>query len=91
MPSCAIVTCKLRSESANLHTNGITFHRFPSNPETKEKWTTATGRGPVWRPGKRSTVCSVHFTDNQFRPRLNSRRLFDWAVPTLQLPVIPTP
>ncbi|XP_047997569.1 uncharacterized protein LOC125235159 isoform X2 [Leguminivora glycinivorella] len=62
---------------------------FPSNPKIKEKWIEATCRGPVWLPLKRSTICSIHFEENQFRPMPKSRRLFEWAVPTLKLPQIP--
>ncbi|XP_041975930.1 THAP domain-containing protein 1-like [Aricia agestis] len=85
MPNCSVVVCKNRSDHK---LEGVTFHRFPNEKTIKEKWTNSTGRGPDWWPTKQSTICSVHFEKNHFRPHTKIRRLFEWAVPTLKLRLV---
>lgn len=58
---------------------------FPKKPNIKEKWIDATGKGPDWFPVKRSVLCSEHFEEKCFQLLDKSRRLFDWAVPTLKI------
>ncbi|RVE49183.1 hypothetical protein evm_006190 [Chilo suppressalis] len=65
MPSCAIITCRIRSQSSNLSKGGISFHRFPKNPNICKKWIEATGR-ENWFPTRTSTICSKHFDENDY-------------------------
>ncbi|KAH9631982.1 hypothetical protein HF086_016542 [Spodoptera exigua] len=65
MPCCAIITCKTKSQTASIERGGISFHRFPKEPNAREQWIDVTGRGN-WMPTKTSTICSKHFTENDF-------------------------
>ncbi|XP_028171260.1 THAP domain-containing protein 1-like isoform X1 [Ostrinia furnacalis] len=85
MPNCCVVTCNNRSETKNYKNDGVTYHVFPKKSTFKEKWMDATGRGPNWIPVQRSVICSDHFQEKCFQPLNKSRRLFDWAIPTLKI------
>lgn len=65
MPYCSILQCKNVSTKTNLSVGGVSFHRYPKDPNTKEKWIDATGR-VNWMPVKSSTVCSAHFREDEF-------------------------
>ncbi|XP_047987790.1 uncharacterized protein LOC125227501 isoform X1 [Leguminivora glycinivorella] len=43
----------------------FTYFRFPKDPFQKEKWIDATGR-QNWMPVNSSTICSIHFSENDF-------------------------
>ncbi|RVE40074.1 hypothetical protein evm_015276, partial [Chilo suppressalis] len=65
MPCCAIITCNTKSQTSSIERGGISFHRFPKEPNAREQWIAVTGRGN-WIPTKTSTICSKHFTENDF-------------------------
>ncbi|CAG4988173.1 unnamed protein product [Colias eurytheme] len=69
-----------------MHT--LAKQKFPQDPKIKEKWIDSTNRGPNWWPLERSTICSAHFEEKCFKPGKTSRRLFEWAVPTLRLQLV---
>ena len=41
--------------------SNLSFHRFPSDTERKDKWANAVRR-EGWKPTSSSVLCSVHFT-----------------------------
>ncbi|XP_063830721.1 peroxynitrite isomerase THAP4-like [Ostrinia nubilalis] len=81
MTNCAISNCKNHSRVAN---KGITYHRFPTNPIVKEKWINATGK-KNWFPSKYSTICSIHFKNDDFLVTEKSKRLHETAYPTVHV------
>ncbi|XP_061726718.1 uncharacterized protein LOC133532184 isoform X2 [Cydia pomonella] len=83
MVSCSILHCV--SDTRQKHED-VTFHRFPRNKTTRQKWIAATGR-KNWNPAKNSRICSKHF--EQFHFRKTPRKVFLWkyASPTLLTPV----
>ena len=40
--------------------SGVSFYRFPADPERRKKWIAAVRR-KNWTPGKNSWLCSAHF------------------------------
>lgn len=64
----------------------ISIHRFPTNPELKEKWLRVIGR-PDWTPYKNSMVCSRHFKQTCFIQRSERRVLTKKSVPSEFVPV----
>ncbi|CAG4957355.1 unnamed protein product [Parnassius apollo] len=63
---------------------GITFHRFPKDPDIKEKWINITGRQD-WFPTKNSRICSVHFQEYDFDETAKKRNLMKSSIPTLNI------
>ncbi|XP_022826964.1 uncharacterized protein LOC111356726 isoform X2 [Spodoptera litura] len=61
MPSCAVVSCRNRSQDKNCRSHGIGYHVFPKDPIIKEKWIEACGRKDSWFPTKNAPEES---TDN---------------------------
>ncbi|XP_049883521.1 THAP domain-containing protein 5-like [Pectinophora gossypiella] len=87
MPYCCVITCKNHSGKTNVANSGISYHRFPADPDIKEKWIQVTGRADTdWLPQKTSTICSRHFDEDVIYTLGKSRRVPDDAVPTLNLP-----
>ena len=54
--SCSAVRCTNRA----LKTSGISFYRFPADPERRAKWVAAVRRED-WQPSKYTCICSAHF------------------------------
>ncbi|XP_045918525.1 uncharacterized protein LOC123978922 [Micropterus dolomieu] len=62
---------------------GLTFHKFPlHNTAQRAQWLKAVGR-PSWHPRLRSSVCSIHFTEDCFDRSGEKVTLRPDAVPTL--------
>ncbi|KAK8379905.1 hypothetical protein O3P69_019725 [Scylla paramamosain] len=53
--SCCAMGCPNRQGD-----KGVSFHRFPADPEQRERWLTAT-RKKGWRPTSASRLCGAHF------------------------------
>lgn len=87
---CCVEGCMNRSTK----TNGVCYHRFPSESALRKKWLCAVRR-VVWSPDKNACVCSDHFTPDCYRDSVylmeafglakanHGRRLKEDAVPTL--------
>ncbi|XP_050508917.1 THAP domain-containing protein 2-like [Diabrotica virgifera virgifera] len=85
MVSCAKRSCNHRAGVDKKKTSGITFHRFPKDPEHRKKWITFVNRG-AWVPTKYSVLCSKHFSEKYIdRTSRSLVRLRDNAVPTIDL------
>ncbi|KFM69304.1 THAP domain-containing protein 1, partial [Stegodyphus mimosarum] len=61
MTSCAAYGCTNRPSKK---IPGITFHRFPKNPELRAEWIKAIRR-LNWEPTKYSRLCSEHFSEDR--------------------------
>ncbi|RVE53005.1 hypothetical protein evm_002303 [Chilo suppressalis] len=83
MPNCAVVNCKNMSKVVCRVRGDVSYHRFPRDSNTKEKWIEATGNKD-WFPTKHSTICSVHFKEDDY-VSTKKRRLFEKAYPTIQI------
>jgi len=73
---CAAFGCKSGYKS-NENDNSVTFHRFPNDPELREKWMRANPRKD-FVPTKHSRLCSLHFHPSDFvdvRTDTNASRL----------------
>ncbi|CAB3247114.1 unnamed protein product [Arctia plantaginis] len=78
------MSCKNSSGTCNSTNKGITFHRFPKDPDIKEKWMNITGRQD-WFPTENSRICSVHFTEDDFDVTAKRRNLRKSSIPTLNI------
>lgn len=59
--------------------------RFPKEPNAREQWIDVTGR-ENWMPTKTSTICSKHFTENDFIIKKSGYRyLKPGAIPREQI------
>ncbi|XP_030574403.1 uncharacterized protein LOC115772351 isoform X2 [Archocentrus centrarchus] len=64
---------------------GLTFHKFPLHNATLfAQWLKATGRSN-WHPRLRSSICSIHFTEDCFNRSGEVIALNPTAVPTLMV------
>uniref|UniRef100_A0A6P7H426 THAP domain-containing protein 2-like n=1 Tax=Diabrotica virgifera virgifera TaxID=50390 RepID=A0A6P7H426_DIAVI len=85
MVSCAKRSCNHRAGVDKKKTSGITFHRFPKDPEHRKKWRKIVNRG-AWVPTTYSVLCSKHFSEKYIdRTSRSLVRLRDNAVPTIDL------
>ncbi|XP_064457432.1 peroxynitrite isomerase THAP4-like [Ornithodoros turicata] len=83
MGSCSALGCKNRTLNAP---KGVTFHRFPSDPQQRAKWIAATGR-TGWNPTSNCCICSVHFNEEDLdRTSLFCVRVREGSVPSLYPP-----
>ncbi|KAG8291201.1 hypothetical protein J6590_066691 [Homalodisca vitripennis] len=88
MPCCAYSGCTNHTDFGK--TLGISFHRFPRNPQAAERWASACGRTEVFSV-LTARVCSEHFLDEDYERDLKSelmntdrkRLLRHSAVPSL--------
>ncbi|XP_046674979.1 uncharacterized protein LOC124363760 [Homalodisca vitripennis] len=88
MPCCAYSGCTNHTDFGK--TLGISFHRFPRNPQAAELWASACGRTEVFSV-LTARVCSEHFLDEDYERDLKSelmntdrkRLLRHSAVPSL--------
>ncbi|XP_018371877.1 PREDICTED: THAP domain-containing protein 2-like [Trachymyrmex cornetzi] len=61
------------------------FHRFPSNENQRKKWEHILGINNVVL-GARTTICSLHFTENCFHYSVDGKRLIkEGSFPSLHL------
>ncbi|XP_030052331.1 THAP domain-containing protein 1-like [Microcaecilia unicolor] len=78
MPTCSVSGCTQRNRQ-----NGITFHRFPSDPVLRQRWITAIQR-ECFVPSKFAVLCSKHFREEDVdRTSLSVVRLREGAVPSI--------
>ncbi|KAL0838636.1 hypothetical protein ABMA28_016718 [Loxostege sticticalis] len=87
MPSCAVISCRKKSNKFNMQKDGISFHLFPKYPHLKRMWTEFCKNAPSWEPSRTSTICSAHFLPSQFQYLAGKRRkLVEDAIPVLLAP-----
>ena len=84
MVYCCVPLCK-NEDSKGI---GVSFHKFPTNEDLREKWLKVISRqGPeknsIWQPSKKSVVCSQHFDYSCFSISTTNRRLLPNSVPTI--------
>lgn len=82
--NCCVPLC-----STNAKKNpAIRYHEFPSDSQRREAWLKNISRqgsckGSKWEPNDRSLVCSLHFTEDDYRKNVTLRLLLPSAVPTV--------
>ncbi|KAI8427274.1 hypothetical protein MSG28_014867 [Choristoneura fumiferana] len=87
MPGCALRYCRNSSKNT-AKSSGVTFHRFPRDPNVhREAWTSfvRTDRSePNWCPTEHTYLCSAHFRENDFIYTLTGRKFTKLsAVPSI--------
>ena len=80
---------------SNTHSDHVSLHKFPADPELREKWVKQVRKTRAqWTATKHSVLCSEHFTDDCFQVDSSiaatfgipkKRRLKPDAVPTIFL------
>ncbi|XP_035228118.1 THAP domain-containing protein 2-like [Stegodyphus dumicola] len=91
MASCAIALCQ--NYRRKTKSQGITYHRFPSDPELRKLWTNRCKRADNFNI-ENARVCALHFTPDDYVRDLKAELLGSTpkrvlkanAVPTLHLP-----
>lgn len=63
--SCVAPGCKSGNGTKNIFPPGVGKHRFPKNPDLRQKWANAIPR-KNWQPSKHSRICSLHFDDSDY-------------------------
>uniref|UniRef100_UPI00358FBF80 uncharacterized protein n=1 Tax=Myxine glutinosa TaxID=7769 RepID=UPI00358FBF80 len=78
MPCCAAWGCPSRTG------NGMSFHRFPRNPDRRHLWEENVGRTD-WKARDNSVLCQAHFDVDQYEKRRadNLHKLKQNAIPTM--------
>ncbi|XP_069482763.1 THAP domain-containing protein 8-like [Ambystoma mexicanum] len=65
----------------------VTFHKFPKDPELRQRWVLAlqrnNGKGDHWQPTAYSSLCSLHFTEECMDRTGQTVRVWKGAVPTV--------
>ena len=70
---CCVPKCRSGYDSQTLGTSKISFHRFPSDQESKQKWIRNIPR-QQWEPNDNSRVCSLHFKEGDFQVESKDKR-----------------
>ncbi|XP_023937833.1 THAP domain-containing protein 5 [Bicyclus anynana] len=92
MVHCAVERCKNNSVKIKKDIDGITFHRFPCDPDRKRQWEISLNRDKKWSATPSSVVCSEHFNAQDFYlTESGLRRLCIAAVPTINISICQTP
>ncbi|CAK1587906.1 unnamed protein product [Parnassius mnemosyne] len=63
--SCIIVGCKSHSSRKENDSENISFHRFPTDINLRQKWIDAIARCN-WERKKHHRICARHFKDDCF-------------------------
>ncbi|KAJ8261745.1 hypothetical protein GJAV_G00157930 [Gymnothorax javanicus] len=80
MPSeCAHATCS----NILVKGNGLSFHRFPRDPQRKMRWAYLMQRPEGWKPKDWDTVCSEHFRKEDFDRTGQTTRLRPGVEPSM--------
>ena len=87
---CAVAVCD------NPKHAEVIYHRFPKEESTRKHWIVKCKRGDSFKT-QHATVCSTHFTENDYERDLKSellglppkKRLKKDAVPSLKLNLDP--
>ncbi|XP_026486061.2 THAP domain-containing protein 2-like [Vanessa tameamea] len=86
MVCCAVTMCKNTSTKISKNKDGITFHRFPRDPDRRCLWEIAVNREDEWSASAFSAVCSEHFDIKDFYITEGGlRRLSVDAVPCVNI------
>lgn len=83
--NCCVPLC-----TSNARKNpGLSYHEFPSNAERRQAWLTnisrqgSGGKETRWVPSDHSSVCSLHFTESDYKKGTKLRMLLPTAIPTV--------
>jgi hypothetical protein len=62
----------------------LSVHQLPVREDIRAKWTTFIGIGANDACSDSIRVCSMHFTEDQFKRNCYQRRLVAGAIPTIK-------
>lgn len=62
---CVAYGCNNRKKKTEDVGRTISFHRFPTDPNLREKWIRAIRRDN-WQPSNHSRICSDHFKESEY-------------------------
>ncbi|CAN7947485.1 unnamed protein product, partial [Ixodes pacificus] len=84
--NCSVPLCPV-TERNNA---AVSFHEIPSKPELRATWLKkisrqGTSKGTEWVPSSRAVICSLHFTEQDFKQGAKRRMLLSEAVPSVFL------
>ncbi|XP_034824585.1 THAP domain-containing protein 1-like [Maniola hyperantus] len=92
MVNCAVQSCRNTSAKLKKDKHGITFHRFPRDPDRRRQWEVSVNREKKWTSTTSSVVCSEHFDAQDFYlTESGLRRLCINAVPSINISICQTP
>ncbi|XP_049874047.1 THAP domain-containing protein 1-like [Pectinophora gossypiella] len=80
--ACVAAGCMSRMGVLSESDQKISFHRFPKDPNLRNKWIQNMKRDN-WRPSPYSRLCSLHFDVSCYRAGYTSKTLHSDAVPTI--------
>jgi hypothetical protein len=64
---CCVPKCKSGYDSVTFEPSiKISFHAFPPDSDLRSEWKLNISR-PNWEPSPSSSVCSLHFHENDFQ------------------------
>lgn len=69
---CAVALCTNSLQATKKKNQSISYHKFPKDSKLSNLWINACRRKDDWNY-KTSTVCSVHFIENDFEVDLRSQ------------------
>ena len=93
---CCVPGCKSGYDSNKSESKNISSFFFPTDPDLRNEWISKIPRVD-WQPTHNSTVCSLHFKENDFQTEtrdknvsrnpksrpLQQRKLLPDAVPSI--------
>ncbi|XP_037299124.1 uncharacterized protein LOC115451743 isoform X2 [Manduca sexta] len=89
MSVCVFKVCR-NYKGRSKTTHNVTYHRIPSDPIMRSRWTQIIQRSrceELWKPSKYSLVCSDHFNKNEMyfvnnegRRRLKKQRFHNSSI-----------
>ncbi|KAI8432217.1 hypothetical protein MSG28_004667 [Choristoneura fumiferana] len=80
--ACVAIGCKSRMGVLTESDQRISFHRFPKEPDLRNKWIQNVNR-ESWTPSPYSRLCSLHFHKSCYRKGFQTKVLHSDAVPTI--------
>ncbi|XP_073946550.1 THAP domain-containing protein 1 A-like [Choristoneura fumiferana] len=80
--ACVAIGCKSRMGVLTESDQRISFHRFPKEPDLRNKWKQNVNR-ESWTPSPYSRLCSLHFHKSCYRKGFQTKVLHSDAVPTI--------
>ena len=63
---CCVPGCKSGYDSVKPEREKVSFFMFPMDTDIRNEWIQKIQR-PDWEPTQNSTICSLHFKENDFQ------------------------
>ncbi|XP_062550849.1 zinc finger protein 33B-like isoform X2 [Armigeres subalbatus] len=72
--SCSVKGCPNKFNTSG-DSSGITYHKFPKDPDYLGNWVRFCGWRDTWKPWRKDFICSVHFEEFLFDGFMDDRLL----------------